>query len=212
MMRLTPSATIAVTDAARRGAPPTPLTASDPMVLRPSVTVRLLQHINAPTPQRPHNLSARELDVVKLTAIGKTNAEIAQELFISIGTVKTHLASVQAKLDARNRVEIAAWAWESRLVGQSRTPHPVRGRKQSCPRPEKNPGHEENPPVHPRAGTRGLWPEALHLRGVLRRGGHRQGRGVAEHSRQHRAEKEKEITASGNPATCSYEITEDTDN
>jgi DNA-binding NarL/FixJ family response regulator len=87
-------------------------------LISPSITVRLLQHMNAPAPQRPHNLSARELDVVKLAAIGRTNAEIAQELFISIGTVKTHLASVQTKLDARNRVEIAAWAWEARMVGQ----------------------------------------------------------------------------------------------
>ncbi|MET9627422.1 response regulator transcription factor [Lentzea sp. NPDC006480] len=87
-------------------------------LISPSVTVRLLQHMNTPPSQQSHNLSARELDVVRLAAIGKTNAEIAQELFISIGTVKTHLASVQAKLDARNRVEIAAWAWESRLVGQ----------------------------------------------------------------------------------------------
>jgi DNA-binding NarL/FixJ family response regulator len=87
-------------------------------LISPSITVRLLQHMHAPTPQQPHNLSAREIDVVKLAAVGRTNAEIAQELFISIGTVKTHLASVQAKLDARNRVEIAAWAWESRLIGQ----------------------------------------------------------------------------------------------
>ena len=87
-------------------------------LISPSITVRLLQHMNAPLSQQPHNLSARELDVVKLAAVGRTNAEIAQELFISIGTVKTHLASVQAKLDARNRVEIAAWAWETRLVGQ----------------------------------------------------------------------------------------------
>lgn len=87
-------------------------------LISPSITVRLLQHMNSPPQQQPHTLSARELDVVKLAAIGRTNAEIAQELFISIGTVKTHLASVQTKLDARNRVEIAAWAWESRLVGQ----------------------------------------------------------------------------------------------
>ncbi|MGW6934074.1 response regulator [Lentzea sp. NPDC054927] len=87
-------------------------------LISPSITVRLLQHMNAPASQQPHNLSARELDVVKLAAVGRTNAEIAQELFISIGTVKTHLASVQAKLDARNRVEIAAWAWETRVVGQ----------------------------------------------------------------------------------------------
>lgn len=87
-------------------------------LVSPSITVRLLQHMNAPAPRQSHNLSARELDVVKLAAVGRTNAEIAQELFISVGTVKTHLASVQAKLDARNRVEIAAWAWESRLVGR----------------------------------------------------------------------------------------------
>ncbi|GGN14364.1 DNA-binding response regulator [Lentzea pudingi] len=87
-------------------------------LISPSITVRLLQHMNTPASQQPHKLSSRELDVVKLAAVGKTNAEIAQELFISIGTVKTHLASVQTKLDARNRVEIAAWAWETRLVGQ----------------------------------------------------------------------------------------------
>ncbi|WP_394616580.1 response regulator [Lentzea sp. JNUCC 0626] len=87
-------------------------------LISPSITVRLLQHMNTPAPQEPHKLSSRELDVVKLAAVGKTNAEIAQELFISLGTVKTHLASVQTKLDARNRVEIAAWAWETRLVGQ----------------------------------------------------------------------------------------------
>lgn len=87
-------------------------------LISPSITVRLLQHMNTPEPRQPHKLSSRELDVVKLAAVGKTNAEIAQELFISLGTVKTHLASVQTKLDARNRVEIAAWAWETRLVGQ----------------------------------------------------------------------------------------------
>ena len=50
-------------------------------------------------------------------AKGRTNNEIAAELFISLSTVKTHLASIQNKLDVRNRVEIAAWAWESRIMG-----------------------------------------------------------------------------------------------
>jgi DNA-binding NarL/FixJ family response regulator len=88
-------------------------------LISPSITVRLLQHLSPPTPVGPDDdggLSPRELDVVKLAARGQTNAEIATSLFISVGTVKTHLGSVQMKLGARNRVEIAAWAWERRLV------------------------------------------------------------------------------------------------
>jgi DNA-binding NarL/FixJ family response regulator len=86
-------------------------------LISPSITVRLLQHLSPPAPAGDDGgLSPRELDVVKLTARGLTNAEIATRLFISVGTVKTHLGSVQTKLNARNRVEIAAWAWERRLV------------------------------------------------------------------------------------------------
>ena len=86
-------------------------------LISPSITVRLLEHLSPPTPTGDDGgLSPRELDVVKLAAKGLTNAEIAAQLFISIGTVKTHLGSVQTKLGARNRVEIAAWAWERRLV------------------------------------------------------------------------------------------------
>ena len=87
-------------------------------LISPSITVRLLEHLSPPTPTGDDGgLSPRELDVVKLAAKGLTNAEIATQLFISVGTVKTHLGSVQTKLGARNRVEIAAWAWERRLVG-----------------------------------------------------------------------------------------------
>jgi DNA-binding NarL/FixJ family response regulator len=87
-------------------------------LISPSITVRLLEHLSPPAPRGDDGgLSPRELDVVKLAAKGLTNAEIATELFISVGTVKTHLGSVQNKLGARNRVEIAAWAWERRLVG-----------------------------------------------------------------------------------------------
>ncbi len=46
-------------------------------------------------------------------AHGRSNAEIAEELFISLGTVKTHLSSLQDKIGARNRVELAAFAWQS---------------------------------------------------------------------------------------------------
>ncbi|MGW1781299.1 response regulator [Streptomyces sp. NPDC002143] len=97
-------------------------------LVSPSVTVRLLQHLTAPqTPQTPQPpaaaarpavppltdpLTDRELDVVRLVALGRTNAELAAELYVSLSTVKTHLSSVQLKLGARNRVEIAAWAWQ----------------------------------------------------------------------------------------------------
>jgi DNA-binding NarL/FixJ family response regulator len=87
-------------------------------LISPSITVRLLEHLSPPAPAGDDGgLSPRELDVVKLAARGLTNAEIANRLFISVGTVKTHLGSVHTKLNARNRVEVAAWAWERRLVG-----------------------------------------------------------------------------------------------
>jgi DNA-binding NarL/FixJ family response regulator len=88
-------------------------------LVSPSITVRLLEHLArppaAPAPPR-EQLTERELDVVRLVARGRTNEEIAGELFVSLSTVKTHLGSVQRKLGARNRVEVAAWAWESGLM------------------------------------------------------------------------------------------------
>jgi DNA-binding CsgD family transcriptional regulator len=51
--------------------------------------------------------------VVREIARGRTNQEIAVELFISLSTVKGHLAAIQQQLAARNRLEIAAWAWEN---------------------------------------------------------------------------------------------------
>ncbi|GGS91866.1 DNA-binding response regulator [Planobispora rosea] len=90
-------------------------------LVSPSVTVRLLEHLARPPAGRAVRppvdpLTERELDVVRLVARGRTNQEVAAELFVSLSTVKTHLGSVQAKLGARNRVEIAAWAWESGVV------------------------------------------------------------------------------------------------
>jgi DNA-binding NarL/FixJ family response regulator len=90
-------------------------------LVSPSVTVRLLANLaRPPAPGRPgvrDPLTGRELDVVRLVARGRTNEEIASELFVALSTVKTHLGSVQRKLAARNRVEVAAWAWESGAVG-----------------------------------------------------------------------------------------------
>ncbi|MFJ8307602.1 MULTISPECIES: response regulator [unclassified Streptomyces] len=90
-------------------------------LVSPAITVRLLKELASARPadggRRPSEpLTERERDVVRCLARGATNAEIAGELYVSLSTVKTHLANVQGKLGARNRVEIAAWAWESGLA------------------------------------------------------------------------------------------------
>ena len=75
---------------------------------------RLRRGRPGPAPAQPIDpLTAREEDVLLTVARGRTNAEIADELHISLSTVKTHLASLMAKLGARNRVEIAMWAYET---------------------------------------------------------------------------------------------------
>jgi DNA-binding NarL/FixJ family response regulator len=86
-------------------------------LISPAVTVRLLRNLAtppAPPPLTP--LSDREREVVRCLARGRTNREIAADLFISLSTVKGHLATVQGKLAVRNRVEIVAWAWSSGLA------------------------------------------------------------------------------------------------
>ena len=49
-------------------------------------------------------------------ATGRTNAEIAKDLHISLSTVKFHLSSLMTKIEARTRVEIAIWAYETKRV------------------------------------------------------------------------------------------------
>ena len=90
-------------------------------LIAPSVTVRLLAAFadlptSEPLRQPIEPLTAREEEVIVTVARGLTNAEIASELRISLSTVKTHLASLMNKLGARNRVEIAMWAYESKRI------------------------------------------------------------------------------------------------
>lgn len=89
-------------------------------LIDPSVTVRLLAAFaaSAPTPVAAPTepLTAREEEVLREVARGRTNAEIAADLIVSLGTVKAHLASIMLKLGARNRVEVAMWAHESGRV------------------------------------------------------------------------------------------------
>ena len=91
-------------------------------LIAPSVTVRLLAafadvRTGQPLTQPIEPLTAREEEEVLITvARGLTNAEIAEDLHISLSTVKTHLASLMGKLGARNRVEIAMWAYETKRM------------------------------------------------------------------------------------------------
>jgi DNA-binding NarL/FixJ family response regulator len=89
--------------------------------IAPSVTARLLatfSHSGAgrPPAQPVEPLTEREEQVLVTVARGRTNAEIADELHISLSTVKAHLASIMTKLAARNRVELAMWAYETNRI------------------------------------------------------------------------------------------------
>jgi DNA-binding NarL/FixJ family response regulator len=65
-------------------------------------------------------LTSREEQILATVAQGLTNSEIAREMHITLSTVKTHVASLMTKLGARNRVEIAMWAYETNRVRNTR--------------------------------------------------------------------------------------------
>ena len=97
--------------------------ASGDALLAPSVTRRVIEEFVRRPPESVRtappalaDLTARELDVLKLIARGLSNAEIAKELVVSETTVKTHVAHVLMKLDLRDRVQAVVFAYESGLV------------------------------------------------------------------------------------------------
>ncbi|HEU5152629.1 MAG TPA: response regulator transcription factor [Iamia sp.] len=86
-------------------------------LVSPQITTRLLRQLGgspsraAAQPVEP--LTDREEEALALVAQGLTNAEIGERLFVSASTVKTHVSNLHAKLGARNRVELAVWAWQT---------------------------------------------------------------------------------------------------
>jgi DNA-binding NarL/FixJ family response regulator len=95
--------------------------ASGDALIAPSVTARLLAAFantgpTAPSPQPVDPLTDREEQILVAVARGRTNNEIAGEFYITLSTVKSHLTSLMTKLGARNRVEIAMWAYETNRV------------------------------------------------------------------------------------------------
>jgi DNA-binding NarL/FixJ family response regulator len=82
-------------------------------VLAPSVASTLVRQARSPAPPA---LSAREAQVLRLVAAGKTNADIGRELFISEATVKTHLLRVFSKLDVADRTAAVTTAMSHGLI------------------------------------------------------------------------------------------------
>jgi two-component system response regulator NreC len=84
------------------------------------LTPRLGARIASQSAEGPRgDLSDRELDVLKLIALGHTNAEIASQLFLSVRTVETHRAHIQAKLRLSTRAELVAYALDNGLIGSA---------------------------------------------------------------------------------------------
>jgi DNA-binding NarL/FixJ family response regulator len=96
--------------------------ASGEALLAPSITKRVIEEYARRPPPRDglppelSELTAREIDVLRLLARGCSNAEIAQELFLGETTVKTHVARILQKLRLRDRVQAVVVAYESGLV------------------------------------------------------------------------------------------------
>jgi DNA-binding NarL/FixJ family response regulator len=88
-------------------------------LLSPAVTRRVIrQFVRTPRPEPPAavgELTSRELEVLRLITLGRSNAEIAGELFISEGTVKTHVTHVLQKLGLRDRVQAVVLAFRTGL-------------------------------------------------------------------------------------------------
>jgi len=95
-------------------------------LLAPAITRRLIEDFcRGPAPgaaagSAAGHLSERELDVVRAVAEGLSNAGIAARLYLSEATVKSHVARVLAKLDLRDRVQVAVFAYENGIVRPGR--------------------------------------------------------------------------------------------
>ncbi len=81
--------------------------------LNPALGARIARE---PPPGPPDDLSEREVDVLRLIALGHTNAEIAEQLYLSVRTVETHRAHIQQKLRASSRAELVRYALQRGLV------------------------------------------------------------------------------------------------
>jgi two-component system response regulator NreC len=92
------------------------LAAQDRTYLHPELGTRLAA--SPPEPQGPPDgLTERELEVLRLIALGHTNSEIAGQLFLSVRTVESHRAHIQQKLRLSTRAELVRYALDHKLIG-----------------------------------------------------------------------------------------------
>jgi DNA-binding NarL/FixJ family response regulator len=95
------------------------------MLISPQLTTRLLARFAAVAPAAPTEaLTPREVDVARLVAEGGTNDRIARALHLAPGTVKNHIAVIQRKVGAINRVGIASWVWQTGHVASRKSHRP----------------------------------------------------------------------------------------
>ena len=115
-------------------------------LISPHIAAKLLQRLRSQTADVAAartirtELSERELEVLRLIAIGKDNAEIARELFISLKTVKNHISNILMKLQIENRIQAAVYA---AAAGSSRALR--RGRSNQVVSASASPGWVRSP-------------------------------------------------------------------
>lgn len=86
-------------------------------VLEPEVTTKMMQKMRAGNERSLHEeLTERELEILLLIAQGKTNQVIADDLFIAVKTVKTHVSNLLSKLEVQDRTQAAIYAFHNHLV------------------------------------------------------------------------------------------------
>jgi NarL family two-component system response regulator LiaR len=86
-------------------------------VLEPEVTGKMMMKMRQKPVHNPHDeLTAREMEILLLVAEGKTNQEIADELFIALKTVKTHVSNILSKLGVQDRTQAVIYAFKHSLV------------------------------------------------------------------------------------------------
>lgn len=91
-------------------------TADGQSVMAAQVTGKMMERLRKPTSHLHDDLTEREQEVLQLMARGMANQEIADELFISLKTVKTHVSNILSKLDVVDRTQAVVYAFKHNIV------------------------------------------------------------------------------------------------